>query len=295
MKIGRLDYSEALEFLEGMDNEEKSKYLSLMSTYPYYLASIDPDLSFENNVKKLLFSPFGTFFSLPDQILSSSTRVQDIYNAILLAISHRHQTTSDISSYIKEDEPKVSKYLSVLISSEIVRKCETFKGSKKTSYYEMDDPLLGFYYRFIFHNDERIMMNGEVIYEELKEKIHLYLSHGFENIARLYLDQKNRDGELLTIYPPLKPFKADKTSLGRSIEIDGLSSSGNKLLIIECKYRNTRFDEKMLLHLYESVSIFGDEDVKEYYIFSKSGFTDEVLARKEKNLHLIDFDELFAL
>lgn len=294
MKIGKLDYSESLLFLEGMDNEEKSKYLSLMSTFPYYLSSIDASSSFEDNVKRLLFSPFGTFFSLPDQILSNSTRVQDIYNAILLAIAHRHRTVSEISLYIKEDEAKVSKYICTLINGEIVRKCETFMGNKKTVYYEIDDPLLEFYYRFIFHNDERIRINGGIVYNELSEKINLYLSYGFENICRLYLDQKNKEGKLLTVYPALKPYKVEKSKLGRSIEIDGLAESGENLLVIECKYRSKKFDERMLLHLFESVSVFPNKANKEYYVFSKTGFEDEVLAHKEANLHLVDFDTLFS-
>lgn len=295
MRVGKLDYSEALLFLEGMDNEEKSKYLSLMSTYPYYLSSIDISLSFEDNVKRLLFSPFGTFFSLPDQILSNSTRIQDIYNAIMLAIAHRHRSVTEISQYIKEEEAKVAKYLLTLISSEIVRKCETFWGNKKTVYYEIDDPLLEFYYRFIFHNDERIRINGEMVYKELKEKIDLYLSYGFEEVSRLYLDQKNKDGALLTIYPSLKPYRVEKSQLSRSIEIDGLAESSDYLLVIECKYRNKKFDEDMLLHLFESVSIFPNKTIKEYYIFSKSGFEKEVLAHKEDNLHFIDFDTMFSI
>ena len=38
---------------------------------------------FEENIKYTLFNQFGTFFSLPDQLLSNSTKIQDVYNAIL--------------------------------------------------------------------------------------------------------------------------------------------------------------------------------------------------------------------
>lgn len=293
MRISKMTYREALLFLEPFSNEEKSAYLSLMSTFPYYLAAINPSLSFEDNLKRLLFDPYGTFFNLPDQILSNATRVQDIYNAILLAIANRQRNVASIASRIKESEAKVAKYLVTLQGSEIVRKCETFMGSKKTIYYEIDDPLLEFWYAFIFKNEERIRINGEIVFKELKEKIGLYISHGFENICRLYLDQKNIDGELDTVYPPLKPYRVEKSKLGRSVEIDGLSRSGNSLLVIECKYRNQPFDKAMLDHLLESVSVFPSKLDRHYYIFSKSGFGKDVLSLEGDDIRLVSFDDLF--
>lgn len=295
MKITKLEFSEALLFVSSFSNEEKSQYLSLMSTFPYYLAAIDPSLSFQDNIKRLLFNPYGTFFNLPDQVLSNSTRVQDIYNAILLAITHRHRTIKDIALTIHEEEAKVAKYITTLLNSEILRKCETFMGSKKTQFYEIDDPLLEFYYRFIFHNEERIRINGDKVFEESLEKIHQYLSYGFENICRLYLDQKNRNGELDTVYLPLKPYHVEKSILNRSIEIDGLSQSDHSLLVVECKYRTKPFDLDMLHHLMESASVFPEKLERHYYIFSKAGFTDELLSSYPKNVHFLSFDDLFTL
>lgn len=293
MKIGKLDYSEAIAFVKDFDDEEKSRYLSLMSTFPYYLSAIDPSLSFEENLKRLLFNPYGAFFGLPDQVLSNSVRAQDVYNAILLAISHKHKNVSSISNYTKEEDAKISKYLTTLINGETVRRAETFWGNKKTVYYEIDDPLLEFYYRFIFRNEERIRMNGKMVYDELHEQIEQFISFGFENICRLYLEQKNKNGELGMIYPSIKPYRVENSKLGRSIEIDGLAENGDSLLVIECKYRNRSFDKAMLLHLQESVSVFPEEMKRTYYIFSKAGFSNDVLSLKDENLHLIDFTMLF--
>ncbi len=37
-------------------NEIKCNYLALMSAFPYYLSAINPKLSFEDNIKNLLFN-----------------------------------------------------------------------------------------------------------------------------------------------------------------------------------------------------------------------------------------------
>lgn len=118
--------------------------------------------------------------------MSNSTKVQDVYNAILSAIAHRRRTNKEISEYIHEDEAKVAKYLLTLLESELVIKCETFMGNKKTNYYEIGDPLLQFWYAFIFENAERIKINGNIVYQEQQTRIHQFICHGFEEVCRLY-------------------------------------------------------------------------------------------------------------
>ena len=55
MEIKKLDYKESLEYLSFISNEDKVKYLSLTSTYPYYLSALDFSISFDENLKKLLY------------------------------------------------------------------------------------------------------------------------------------------------------------------------------------------------------------------------------------------------
>lgn len=293
MPIIKLPFTEACEFLSDFDNENKCKYLALFSTYPYYLSAINHSASFEENVKDMLFNQYGMFFSLPDQLLSNSTNVQDVYNAILQAISHRKRTNKEIADYIHEDEAKVAKYLLTLLAGEIVVKCETFKGNRKTNYYEIGDPLLKFWYSFIYQNQERIRINGKMIFNECEEEIHSFICHEFENVSRLFLDQKNSDGELNEVFPPLKNYKVENSKLGRSIEIDGLSETETQLLVVECKFRNIPFDIEMWKHLLESVSVFPNKLHCIFYIFSKSGFTDEVKNLECESIKLFTLNEMF--
>lgn len=293
MPIVKLPFKEACEFLTDSDNENKCRYLAMFSTYPYYLSAIHHTVSFEENLKDMLFNQYGMFFSLPDQLLSNSTNVQDVYNAILQAIAHRKRTNKEIAEYIHEDEAKVAKYLLTLLSSELVIKCETFMGNRKTNYYEIGDPLLKFWYTFIYQNQERIRINGDMIFNECREDIHSFICHEFENVSRLYLEQKNIDGQLGEVFPPLKNYKVDNSKLGRSIEIDGLSKTETQLLVVECKYRNIPFDFEMWEHLIESVSIFPDKLHRIFYIFSKSGFTDDVKNLKNADIHLYTLNDMF--
>lgn len=295
MAITQMPYKEALTFLKDIDDEEKCNYLALMSTFPYYLSSINPSISFEENIYNLLFNQYGTFFTLPDQLLSNSTKVQDVYNAILTAIAHKKRTNKEISDYIHEEEAKVAKYLLTLLESELVIKCETFMGNKKKNYYEIQDPLLKFWYYFIFENQERIKINGKMVFQEEKEQIKQFICYGFEEVCRIYIKQLNEDGKLSTVFPKLQEYKIEKSKLGRSIELDGLALANDTLLVIECKYRKIPFNEQMLLHLQESVSVFPEKYKRKYFIFSKSGFTSKVKQLENDDLKLITLSDLINI
>ena len=294
MPIERLPFNEALEFVNDFPKEIRCSYLALMSTYPYYLAAIDHSLSFDENVQRLLFDQYGTFFTLPDQLRSNSTQIQDVYNAIMVAIAHRRTTIKSIADYIHEDDAKVSKYLSTLLASELVVKQHTFMGNKKTNYYVIGDPLLKFWYAFIFENQERIRLNGGYVFNENADTISDFIFREFENVSRLYLEHCNASGVLPDLFPSVQSYKVEKSALGRSVEIDGLAMTKKYLLVVECKYRNTPFDMSMLRHLKESASVFPDKLERVYCIFSKSGFTEEVKAMQDNNILLYTLDDIFA-
>ena len=295
MNVTKLKYSESLEYLKNVDNETKIKYLSFTSTYPYYLSAMDFDIPFEDNIKRLLFNEYGTFFTLSDQLLSNSLNTQDVYNAILYAVSKRKRSNKEIAEYIHEDEAKVSKYIKTLLQSELLDKRETYNGNKKTVYYEIGDPMLRFWYMFIFNNMEKIRMNGDFVYNNLQEDIKQFICYGFEEVARLYMDELNSKGLLGNIFAPFKPYKVEKSILNRSIEIDGLSNDDEKLIVMECKYRKEKFTLSMLKHLEESASVFPSKYNRVYYLFSKNGFDDEIKKIQRDKYHIVELDDMFNI
>lgn len=295
MNVTKLKYSESLEYLKNVDNETKIKYLSFTSTYPYYLSAMDFDIPFEDNIKRLIFNEYGTFFTLPDQLLSNSLNTQDVYNAILYAVSKRKRSNKEIAEYIHEDEAKVSKYIKTLLQSELLDKRETYNGNKKTVYYEIGDPMLRFWYMFIFNNMEKIRMNGDFVYNNLREDIKQFICYGFEEVSRLYMDELNSKGLLGNIFAPFKPYKVEKSILNRSIEIDGLSNDDEKLIVMECKYRKEKFTLSMLKHLEESASVFPSKYKRVYYLFSKNGFDDEIKKIQSDKYHIVELDDMFNI
>ena len=291
MNVQKLPLEEALLFFEGVDKETICSYLSVMSTFPYYLSAININNSFESEIKRLVINEYGPFFNLPESVLFKTNK-PDVYNAILFAIANRRTTISDISVFIKEETGKVSKYLTTLIASEVVGKRTTFKGNRKNNYYVITDPLLKFWYKAVYPNRSRIIVNSDLVFEEIRDDLKQEIEFGFEDVSLLYLNKLNRSGSLGRVYPEIQTFKADHTELGRSVEIDGLSQQDGHLLVVECKYRKEKFTMEMFKHLQESDSIFNTNLIREYYLFSKSGFDDRIM--ESSCVKLIDLTKLLS-
>lgn len=297
MHVTKLLFSDALKFLDGVSAEDSVKYLSIFGTHPYYLEMIDKTKSFDENIKSLLFSKFGNLLDAPDKVLPSASSDQTNYNTILKAIAYRKRSNKDIASYLDKPDNFVASYLPRLVKNETIEKREAFNKSRKLNYYEISDNLLRFWYRFIFDSKGEIALGlGDVLYEESKAEIDDFIAHGFEDVAISFLTEQNSKGLLKYYYEPIRNYKVDNSKLGRSIELDGLAKglgkNKDKLLVVECKYRKAPFSTAMLEQLKESVSVFDGFSAYDYYLFSKSGFTEEMLSIKDDNIHLITLSAL---
>ena len=49
----------------------------------------------------------------------------------------------------------------------------------------------------------------------------------------------------------------------------------------------------MLDHMRESLSLFAQYDVIDYYLVSRSGFTEEICAIHDQHIHLITLEDIF--
>ncbi len=70
MKINKMPFDEAILFLNGYSNEDKMKFLCMLGTYPFYLSKIDKKLTFDEDIKELLFNENSILLDFPKLLLS---------------------------------------------------------------------------------------------------------------------------------------------------------------------------------------------------------------------------------
>ena len=297
LQLFKFEWDEAIISLKKIDNYEKAKILALTNTYPLYLSLIDDSLDFDDNLNNLFYNRAATFVDDPSKLFTSAIAESGFYASILDSIANGVDTVSGIANKLKADTGKVSKYMDELLESSIVSKKTVFMSSRQT-YYIINDPMLAFYYRFIRDNVEMIKLGyGKLIKQKQENAIEDFIHRYFENECIEYLKYLNKKGQLLDLYYDFQNYRVENSSLGRSVEIDIVASTNGCLLIGESKLTKNKRTIKDYYDMLEDISIppFTSFKNKELYLFGSSGFTNELLAISDSNLHLIDLNKMFDL
>ena len=292
-------FSDAVNMLQGFDDVDIIRYLSVFGNRPYYLEKLDKNKSFDENMINLCFNATSILVDAPNITLPIGYSSNSAYISILTSISNHKQKVKEIADNLHIDENALSTYLGRMLEGESIERKEMFNGNRKTNYYDISDPFIRFYYCLIYLNLPNIERNlGQVIYENNKPIVEDIINHGFEDVVNSYMDEMNANNKLPHVYNSFKKLSVDNSPLGRPIQIDGLADSidGKCLLAIETKFKNKNLSKEVLDHLKESVSIFANKYSEiHYYVFSKTGFSNDLLSLGDKNVSLISLKDMVNL
>ena len=292
--LTKLEWSDSISLLKGMNKNDIIKTLCLTDTFPFYLSNIDTNLSFDENIDRLFFSKEALFANDPSKLLTSEIETSGLYSGIMKCIANGFNTITSISEAINLDTATISIYLDKLMKNKVVSKHYMFNSTRAT-YYKIIDRMTAFYFRFILSNSENIKLGyGKAIKQELLNKIDDFVHHAFEDLCITYLENQSKQIKLNGLFLEYSNYKVENSSLGRSIEIDIVSKAKDRLLIGECKMTENKKSIAVLERMKENASVppFNHFKHIDYYIFSTAGFTDSLLNINMDNVHLIDTDIL---
>ena len=297
LMISKLKWKDALRFVDKMSLDDQIKILSLTDTYPYYLSYIDQSRSFDENLNAFFFNRDALITMDPTFTISSNMNVSGFYVGIMRCLSSKINSIKDISNVFQAESGKVSIYLEELIKAGIVSKAAYF-NSKRNTYYEINDRMTSFFFRFVQPYLEHIKLgNGLNIKQREQFAIDDFINRAYEKLCISYMNYLNGVGMLDHYYLSFLNFRADNTSLGRSVEIDILAEDQGTLLVGECKFSKSKKGMDVYYDMMDDVKVKPLDTYKNkcFYIFSHSGFTDEISHCDDPNLHLISSSDMLAI
>jgi AAA+ ATPase superfamily predicted ATPase len=148
MKIQGFDYLDAAKMLEGFGLEDKIKMYACIGGTPHYLAQVDNEKSFEENIYDLYFDISGYLYDEPTMLLKQELREPAMYNSIIAAIAGGASRLNEIATKIGEERSKTIKYLDTLIHLNILHKEHPFghdPSKSKKGIYKISDNCYGFW------------------------------------------------------------------------------------------------------------------------------------------------------
>lgn len=296
-KIEPLDYKETAVFHPDLSAEDHSLVYGITGGVPHYINKLDIRGSVDEALLDNFFDRSSYLYEEPGNLLKQELREPAIYNAIIKAIAEGASRMNEIKMKVGEENSLISKYLKTLIDLGIVRKETpvTEKPGKKTIYL-LADNFFRFWYRFVPVNMSAIDSGRIVkIYPHaIKQYLPDYMGLIFEKMCQDYLlyYSDNLPIELNEIGQWWGTDPGERKQV--QIDIVGTPVEGKEYIIGSCKYRNEKIGVDELERMRHYAVVFGKGDHYHYYIFSKGGFTEELLQAQERGeVRLIALEDLY--
>ena len=189
IRLRPFGYREAAEFHPNWSRPNQASVYAICGGLPFYLRCFSPSLSLEQNLAAHLFDEFGVLFREPEFLLREELREISTYNSLLLALAGGSPTNTEIARTTGIGNRALHYYLTTLVELGYVARRYPLTGEPATARqvrYALEDPLLRFWFRFVYPNLSLIARLGAAaaVRELVLPGLESYLGQGFERLCR---------------------------------------------------------------------------------------------------------------
>jgi hypothetical protein len=284
-KVEPFRFRNLREMLGKFSIEELVKAWCVFGGTPFYLSQIDPKMTVAENIKRKILAKGEILYNEPRILLREEFREPKTYMLILKYMSLGCGSQGELSSMTGIEKGNLSKYLSVLEETQLIRYVLPL-GQRKRGIYVISDPFFNFWFRFAYPNlsDLEIGLVDEV-FARTKAQLNAYYGTMFEHLTMELVKSKD------------VPMPFGFSWAGRwwhkdkEIDLVALNEGTKEILFGECKWQDGADARKIAGKLREKSKFVGwnADGRKEYYaVFAKS-FREKI---KEPGLFLFDLKDI---
>lgn len=257
-------------------------------------------LDYFDDIFSMVHANFVENFHLFESLVRPSYLLESPYREILIAVARGDGKFYSVLRKAKIGESAGEKIIEEMITLDVLRleksrekplrEYSKHKIKKELRAYRVQDklrfvqPFMRFWFGFVEHyrqelvcgKGERFMENFQNHYERLRSLVYEQLCNA-----------------LLVQYCEAHiPLKSSGSYWNRHSEFDILAVTGDEKLILgECKYKDRKVCKSELTKL-KAKALQSGLDVDTYALFSKDGFSNELIQYKDERLLLFDLDDL---
>lgn len=197
IKLGPFPFHEAARFHPGWSLVERTRAYFVCGGIPAYLRRFDPARSVDHNIEDQLLDEFAPLHREPEFLLREELREVDAYYAVLRALAAGSHTSPEIAAFTSLPERSLHYYVQQLEELGYVARRRPLSGGptpKRMVRYVLEDPLLRFWFRFVFPNLSFIQQGGprRAFKERIAPELPAYEGLCFERLCREALPQLYR-------------------------------------------------------------------------------------------------------
>jgi uncharacterized protein len=182
-------YREAALFHPNYSLVDRARAWFLCGGVPLYLRRFDDHASIETNLVREILDPHGPLREEPTFLMREELRDVDRYSAVLGAVAAGRTSMAEIATFTGLPERSLHYYLDGLAGLGYLRKRTPLAGTaakRRTVGFAIDDPLLRFWFRFVFPNLSYLAHRGPVngYRDKVRPELDGWFGHAFEQLCR---------------------------------------------------------------------------------------------------------------
>lgn len=186
------EYRAAAKFHPSYSLVDQAKTFFICGGIPLYLNLFAPDCSVDTNIVRQLMDEYAPLYREPDFLLREELREVDVYYAILMALSSGALPVVEIGRRVGVGERSLHYYLQQLMTLGYIARHYPLTGSRPSPRhvrYALEDPLLRFWFRFVYPNTSFIAQRTpvEAFRERIRPDLDAYWGSCFERLCRAAL------------------------------------------------------------------------------------------------------------
>jgi AAA+ ATPase superfamily predicted ATPase len=312
--VTSLSYLHAALFYSRLAPADRVRAFGIWGGLPGYLSELNSPTDLWEAVARTLLRPEARLSVEPDWLRFTDLRADRLYTSMVRAVAMGAHRPSDIARAVgRTGAAEMSAPLNRLIEAGVIDRV-TAMGTSETSRartrYEVADPFLSFWYRFIDPRRGairrvRTLERAAEIAGEIAAEIDDYIARSvFERICREWVWEASARGLLpaeLTI-GDVSTWWGGRDERLHEIDLVALSSKRQGVLYGECKWSVAPMDMRDLGGLRAAIAAAEHEippiDRPWRVLFSRSGFQPTLQAEAadpENHILLVGLEQVYAV
>lgn len=283
--------------------EDKINYYAALGGTPYYIEQLSDGVTFEQNLEQLCFSISGILYSEPSMLMRQELREPAIYNSLLNAIGAGRNTPTLIADQVGIDRTAVTGYLRTLERLGIVERKAPFGQNTLTTrkgLWQFKDPFFAYWYRFVGPTIaliERGLSHSAAAHGTTGGAFSTYVGQQFEEMCVQWIVRQCREERMDFLPTEIGKWWGNDPRAREQADIDIVmaDSINKRMLIGECKWRNTVNETETMTTLKSRADLLKSSYSKEFMLFTKHPVNDFLRKQAADNdsLTLVDAEHMF--
>jgi AAA+ ATPase superfamily predicted ATPase len=283
IKLDALKFQYLQNFFPTKNETELIELYSVLYGVPKYLELFKDSGDIFDNIEQNILDKNAFLYDEPRFILQNEVSEPITYFSILETIANGEHKIGNIAGKLGKNVQNITSFISKLIELEVIYKeipvTEKQPAKSKKGLYFIKDKFFRFWFSYVLPYKSQLEMgNTNYALNKIKENFSGFVAKNYEDLALDYT---------LSNYPILKCGRW----WNKNEEIDVVGVGEAFMLVGECKYSNKKVGIDILESLQKkAVHIELNLPIKHYLLFSKSGFTDELikLSNQQNDIVLIE-------